>query len=278
MDANEELKAGEQAAALAMWADEQSFTPEQAAAVKEQLKFYSIVPAEATRYAALTEAGLEAGTAYDLTSALSALTPLEGNSSVTDMQRFEAINAADISEREKIAAIGSIMGTEMTTESGGKSQYALLLDALENGYSIDEWLTLKDAEMMTESKFGKIKISGEYNISTDQYLRYTEQLITADALNADPEKRNNSYDQAEVAAAINSMLGLTNEQKAVLWQLQNKSWKATNNPFSASVGAEVKAALDAADDADGLSLPSLGGPARDTDQEVPALSLPSLTG
>lgn len=37
---------------------------------------------------------------------------------------------------------------------------------------------------------------------------------------------------------------LTNDQKAALWQMQNKSWKSKNNPYSTGVGQRVYDALN----------------------------------
>ncbi len=251
---------------FAYWADTQGYTAEQAQVVKDSFTVFSHLPVEPERYSKLQEAGLSDSEAKELTEALADLEPLEGAASVSDMQRLRTIAAAGLDQETMQAAMGTVLGTEMTTESGGKSQYALMLEAMDAGYTVDEWLELKDAGYMTETAFSKVRISGEYDISPAQYIRYRELLLTADALNEDPAKRNNSIDQDEAAAAINGMLGLTNEQKAVLWQLQNKSWKANKNPFDSAVGQEVYDYLNTE------ALPSLGG------GDLPSLSLPSLGG
>jgi hypothetical protein len=41
--------------------------------------------------------------------------------------------------------------------------------------------------------------------------------------------KNQSYDQTEVATALVNTTGLTNSQRAYLWQSANPKWK--NNPF-----------------------------------------------
>lgn len=251
---------------FAYWADTQGYTAEQSQVVKDSFTVFSHLPVEPERYSKLQEAGLSDSEAKELTEALADLEPLEGAASVSDMQRLRTIAAAGLDQETMQAAMGTVLGTEMTTESGGKSQYAIMLEALDAGYTVDEWLELKEAGYMTETAFGKVRISGEYDISPAQYIRYRELLLTADALNEDPAKRNNSVDQDEAAAAINGMLGLTNEQKAVLWQLQNKSWKANKNPFDSAVGQEVYDYLNTEE------LPSLG------DGNLPSLSLPSLGG
>lgn len=60
------------------------------------------------------------------------------------------------------------------------------------------------------------------------------------------------------------MDGLTSEQRAALWQIQNKSWKPDNNPFNKKVGREVYQELNQEEEDEesssrlpGLSLPSL---------------------
>ncbi len=51
---------------------------------------------------------------------------------------------------------------------------------------------------------------------------------------------NGSYKYEEVESAINSLKGLTNEQRAALWQLQTGG---KNNPYSSSVGSKIKTEL-----------------------------------
>lgn len=259
--------ASERATAFAYWADSQGYTDRQKQVVKDSFTVFSHIPVEPKRYQDLQEAGLTDSEARDLTGDLAGLEPEEGADAVTDLQRLRTIADAGLDRESMTMAMGTVLGTEMTTESGGKSQYALMLEALDAGYTVDEWLDLKEAGYMTESAFEKVRISGDYDISPAQYIRYRDLLISADAMNEDPEKRNNSIDQNETAAALNGMLGLTNAQKAALWQLQNKSWKAGKNPFDTGVGQAVYNAmhseetlrLTAGDAPQGLSLPSLRG-------------------
>ena len=218
-------------------------------------------------FAKFRGAGLTNESALDLAEDIGTLTPGDGHANVTDMQKLQTVVDSDLSEREKLAAIGTILGTEMETESGGKSQYALLEDALDQGYTLDEWLGMKSAGLMTESAFRKVNVGADFGIDTDLYIRAGDAV---DSLTG-----GKAPTQDEAAQAINSMLGLSNDQKAVLWQIQNKSWSSGKNPFSPSVGAQVKAALE---DSGGLSLPRLGGVSRDDGGggELQGLSLPTL--
>ena len=55
---------------------------------------------------------------------------------------------------------------------------------------------------------------------------------------------NGSYTAKETRAAIDGALGsLSNAEKAILWQLQNKSWKPKNNPYDREVGQQVYDAM-----------------------------------
>lgn len=143
ISADSEMTAPQQATAYALWVDEQDYTADQEQTVKATYKYYSIIPAEATRYAALTEAGLASDTAYGLTETLAALEPEPGYTNVTDNQRIEAIAAYDAREQDKVAAIGTIMGTEMTTDSGEPSQYAMMLDVLDAGLELDDYVDIR---------------------------------------------------------------------------------------------------------------------------------------
>lgn len=259
--------ASSRATEFAYWADSQGYTPEQARVVKDSFTVFSHIPVEPERYGDLQAAGLSDSEARTLTAALAELEPLEGKKAVSDMQRLRTIADAGLDREKTVAAMGTVLGDDMATESGGKSQYALLQEALDDGYTVDEWLELKEAGCMTESTFDKVRISGQYDISPEQYIRYREMLERTDAINEDPEKRNKSIDQDEAAAAVNGMLGLTNAQKAVLWQLQNKSWKPNRNPFDTAAGQAVYDYLNREE------LPGLTGGGA-----LPGLSLPMLEG
>ena len=143
INAQSGVTATKKATAFAKWVDDQPYTAEQKKLIKDEFAYYSIVPAEAERYAKLTDAGLSSAQAYDLTEILSQLQPLAGKDSVSDHQRYEAIVESNLSQANKIAAMGTVMGTEMTTESGNPTQYAKLLSALDYGMSLDEYLEVR---------------------------------------------------------------------------------------------------------------------------------------
>lgn len=198
LKADEDLKATQQATALAQWADEH-YNTKQAEAIKEQFVFFSMVPAEASRYESMTGAGLSSEDAYNLTEILGALEPEAGKDSVSSLQKYRAVIDAGLTEKEQMTALSGLMG---------------------------------------ESEYAKLQAGYNYGVTPEVYVSCKELLPQ---YNADG---NGNYKQEEVRAAIDALSGLSTDQKAALWQIQNKSWKPTNNPYSKSVGRKVYDALN----------------------------------
>ena len=226
LDADEDMKATDKATELARWADE-NYQEEQAAAIKEQLAFFSIIPAQAERYAALTEAGLDAESAYNLTEIFAGLEPEEGSDTVSNMQRYKAVVTSNLSDQEQLSALGTLMG---------------------------------------ESEYAKVETGFEFGVTPAMYVQARENVAEID--------ENGSTSQDEATRAISSIQGLTARERAVLWQLQNKSWKATNNPYDTATGQQVYNALHAGDETETIELPRLGQETEET--ELPTISLPRL--
>jgi len=283
IDADEGKKATEKATAFSKWIDQQGYKSSQAETIKEELKFWNIIPADAARYEKLTDAGLETEDAFKLTDALADLKPEPGKENVSDMQKYRVIAGSDLTEREKTAAIGSIMGTDMVTDAGNPSQYAKMLTLLDGGVTLDQYLDLSEADAVDGYlRYQTVSAGRGYGITPAAYIKFREIMPSYDA------DGNGSYTQKEVQNALDSMSGaggltlpslggeqsvtLTNTQKAVLWQMANKSWKGYKNPFDATVGQWVYDALHAEPESSGT--PALSGGAG----ELPGLTLPSLVG
>lgn len=79
--------------------------------------------------------------------------------------------------------------------------------------------------LMPNGTAEKFSTAVSYGIASEQYVDYMEH---ADA------NGNGSVTQKEAQDMISSISGLSQQQRAVLWQLQNKSWKSENNPFGYS--------------------------------------------
>lgn len=125
------------------------------------------------------------------------------------------------------------------------------------------------AAILGESEFAKVQTGVQYGVTPRMYVEAREAVGEIDD--------NGSVTQAEATEAIDAMPELTDAERAVLWQLQNKSWKPTKNPFGPETGQEVYDAMHAEDEPQGLSLPTVENDGdEETWDEVPGLSLPSI--
>lgn len=230
---NEEYdSSGEKAVEFARWVNGQGLTEEQAAVVKDAFTYYSQIPQSGGYYEKFAAAGLDDQSAYDLNEAMDSLEPPEGEDQVTSLQKYRAVMDAGLSEDDQMIALG---------------------------------------ELMPETEYSKLQTGYDFGLTPNAYVTLKETLPNYDTWDEDG-KGQGSYTQEEVANAIDGLGGsgimlpsaggsgglyLTNTQKAVLWQLQNKSWKPKNNPFNTSVGQQVYDALNAEDGGGGLLLPSM---------------------
>lgn len=141
----EDMTSTQRATEFAYWADNLGLPDEQAQLMKEKITFGSGTTASATGYEKMVDAGLSTDHAKRLEDDKSELVPEDGKTQITDMQFYRLVAGEDfLTDKEKLAAIGSVMGTEMTTDTGNPSQYAKMLDALDDGLTIDEYLDLKE--------------------------------------------------------------------------------------------------------------------------------------
>lgn len=231
------------------WVNSQTLTVEQADTMRECFKYYSQIPQEAARYDKFIAAGLSDDTAYDLTNKLDALEPEPGEKNVSNLQRYRAVMDAGLSEEEQMMALSKMMG---------------------------------------EAEYQRMQVAYHFGVDPASYVACKEVLPKYDA------DGNDSLNQKEVKAAIDSLgsggiwlpsqssagggVYLTNAQKAVLWQMQNKSWKPKGNPYDTRIGEQVFKALNAKKE-DELQLPSQKGKETETGIVLPtaedALRLPS---
>lgn len=104
-------------------------------------------------------------------------------------------------------------------------------------------------QLIPDTVLPKYEQTVKYNVTAEQYVK---MYAATERLKQQYKKSNVNYSIAE--EAINSISGLTPKQKAVLWQIQNKSWKGSKNPYDTTVGWAVYKALNNVD-ADGVMLP-----------------------
>ncbi len=153
-------------------------------------------------------------------------------------ETYEKITGAGVgtSDAETLARIVG----ELTPEEGADSvtamqKYKAIVDS---GVS-DATAAAAMQAIMPESIAVKFSAARQWNVPAEKYVEVYE------ATEGIKEKYGKTSLNAGMAkAAIDSVSGLTQEQRAALWQIQNKSWKPYKNPYSTAVGSSVRARLE----------------------------------
>lgn len=171
----------------------------------------------------------------------------EKNYGASDIKEYNEFVSAGLSERDSESLVDALSG--LKPENGSDSVSSLQkCRAVLNTVSGDENQMNALSQVMSESEYEKLSTGTEYGVSPNAYVTFKETVNQYDA------DGNGSLKQAEVEAALDSFGGgltlpgdtritLTNDQKAVLWQLQGKSWSAKNNPYNTAIGQRVYDAL-----------------------------------
>ncbi len=178
---------------------------------------------------------------------------LRGYDSLTDEQRdvlFQTFNETMSNNPFHVSEYEQVVQDNQFYKDLSKDGKAALR-ALTNEYeqAVNEGRELKDwlAKAYMADK--------EADIAPGVYALYR---VALDTINAQVDG-NDNRSQAEVEAAVKSIPGLTQYQKAYLWQSANKKWK--NNPFgSATVGEYQSGVQQAINPVDNGTQTSAFGP------------------
>lgn len=191
---------------FARWVMKQKFTKAQREVVRE---CFGQGPA---KYYEFIDAGVSENGAYRLAKEFMELKPMEGRETVSVLQKARAVVDEQLPAAEELAALSQIM---------------------------------------TESEYAKVTAGNAHGITPGVYVTFKVLLPQYDA------DGNGTYSQEEVERAIDSIgpkfgiaapsygsanaknTNLTNAQRAVLWQMANKSWKPESNPYSVWTGRKV---------------------------------------
>lgn len=153
-------------------------------------------------------------------------------------ETYEKITGAGVStsEAETLArTIGALTPEKGADSVTAMQKYKAIVDS---GVS-DATAAAAVQAIMPESIAVKFSAVRQWNVPTEKYVEVYE------ATEGIKEKYGKTSLNAGMAkAAIDSVSGLTQEQRAALWQIQNKSWKPYKNPYSTSVGSSVRARLE----------------------------------
>lgn len=204
--------ASKKAMAFSRWVNSQPWTKTQKDAVRDAFAYFSQIPAETGKYDAFMDAGLTDEKAAKVAEALRALKPEKGKDKVSDLQRYRTVATAALTDKEKMAALSTMMG---------------------------------------ESEYKKLDIGSRHGVTPIMYVTFKEKLLEydEDANGTFKQEEVTKAIRAMTGSGINlpkhdgSSFNLTNKQRAALWQMANSSWKPNKNPFDTSVGTQVYNAL-----------------------------------
>lgn len=151
-------------------------------------------------------------------------------------EKFVAAGLNDQSAYDLNEALDRLEPPEGEDQVTSLQRYQAVVGA---GLTESEQMTAME-ELMPETEYEKLRAGSLQGVTPRAYVSYKQALPLYDA------DGNGSFKQEEVQAALDS-LPLTTAQKAALWQMQNKSWKPQNNPYSVSVSQQVYDALNTED-------------------------------
>lgn len=153
-------------------------------------------------------------------------------------ETYEKITGAGVStsEAETLArTIGALTPEEGADSVTAMQKYKAIVDS---GVS-DATAAAAVQAIMPDSIAVKFSAVRQWNVPAEKYVEVYE---ATEGIKAKYGKTSLNAGMAK--AAIDSVSGLTQEQRAALWQIQNKSWKPYKNPYSTSVGSSVRARLE----------------------------------
>lgn len=153
-------------------------------------------------------------------------------------ETYEKITGVGVSmsEAETLArTIGALTPEKGADSVTAMQKYKAIVDS---GVS-DATAAAAMQAIMPDSIAVKFSAARQWNVPAEKYVEVYE------ATEGIKEKYGKTSLNAGMAkAAIDSVSGLTQEQRAALWQIQNKSWKPHKNPYSTAVGSSVRARLE----------------------------------
>lgn len=213
--ANRDLTTDEKKAEFSRWLNEQDYSAD------EQHALYNAIieggeseskAGQENRYAKLVSSGIDDDIAYAITS---------------DISRLEPVNGAETVSREQKRQV-------VFDRIGDQDEQLMALETIN-----------------TESQQEKFVQANKEGVSPEKYASVLEEIQKYDT------NGNGSLTQEEVENALNSIgrsglmlpggdgdFTLSTRDKAVIWQLTNKSWKPDNNPFDVKAGKIIYDALN----------------------------------
>ncbi len=210
------------------------------------------------------------------------------NMNLSDVKRQQLENTA-LTDKSKAYIYRNILATDteeklfMVLDGLGENavkSYKLISALHKADKTVKKYSVIAESGMTDESKAAVFKnvateavvnrfnTAQAYGVTVDTWAKFYKVLDIFGA--------GDSVSQANAEKALR-LIPISTMQKAALWQLANKSWKAASNPFSPQVGEAVVAAMNGR-----VLLPALGGTLPKAGVALPKLgeksTLPKLGG
>ena len=205
-----DLKASEKATEFSYIIDGMKLNDKQREVAKDCFTYFSMVPAEASRYDKFVAAGLDKDLSYTLNGAMAALEPEEGKQSVSAIQKYRVIIDSDLTEDERETAFRVVMSED---------EYA----KFERGRSLG---MPQEAYVLYKENTGDFDTNGNGRLSGSEIEDLIE-YISGGGKAVLPGSKSVRF------------ISMTTAQKAVLWQMMSGSKSVKNNPYNSKKGVQA---------------------------------------
>lgn len=151
--------------------------------------------------------------------------------------RYDGFVGAGIADDDAYELANKINALEPLDGEDNVSDLQRYTAVTDSGLSAEDQMRAM-SKLMGEAEYEKLQTGYSYGVTPSSYVKFKQLQPMYDT------DGNGSFKQSEVEAALTALVA-SNEVRAALWQMANKSWKPQNNPFNTSVGQSVYDALNA---------------------------------
>lgn len=207
---------GDMATAFARWVNNSGYIAAQKTVIRDSLKYWKQMPANADGYDRAIEAGLSDADAAELVEDLKAVTPLEGEDNKKQYQNWRVAIDNAVNEKNQLMLLKSVGMND--------ASYAKCEAAWGQGIAPAAYVRAKELE----SQFNE---DGKGSLKNTEWTKLIDSMTTTGI----------------VLAGDNTRFHLTNEQKGFLWQMLTGSKSTKNNPYSVRGGEkwlEIKETME----------------------------------
>ena len=144
--------------------------------------------------------------------------------------KYQAAAQAGLSEDGARAAVDAVTGIDADKARDRQSAAVHALDSVD-----DQLAAVRYYADKPDADYARFDRANEYGVTPSDFFTFWDEVL---------EKIGNSPKQVNVQELLDARDDLTQEEKAVLWQLCSAGWAARNNPYAAYIGEQIKEAYD----------------------------------